>query len=350
MSTSMMAAVLHAARDLRVEPRPVPELLPGTVLLRVRRGGVCGSDVHYFEEGRVGSFVVTAPFVLGHEICGEVVEVARDVAAPAVGQRVVVNPARQCGHCDYCRSGRGNLCRNLRMLGSASTKPPTDGGFSQYLRVGAEQCHPMPEQMDDGLGAMMEPFAVALQALSRAGSVAGLRVLVSGGGPIGLLTAIAARAFGATTVALSDPVAERRQVGLKIGADAALDPGAGSFAGDVAALADDGFDVLFEASGSGAALHQAFTLVRRGGTIVQIGSFSQPEVPLPMSQLLVRELQLVGSFRYGDVWPRAIRLVASGRVDLRPLISSVFPLHQAREALELACVRGGAVKVQLDLT
>ena len=109
MSTSMLAAVLHAAHDLRVEERPVPELVPGTVLLRVRRGGVCGSDVHYFEEGRVGSFVVTAPFVLGHEICGEVVAVASGVAAPSVGQRVVVNPARQCGHCDYCRAGRGNL-------------------------------------------------------------------------------------------------------------------------------------------------------------------------------------------------------------------------------------------------
>jgi L-idonate 5-dehydrogenase len=350
MSTNMLAAVLHAAHDLRVEERPVPELVPGTVLVRVRRGGVCGSDVHYFEEGRVGSFVVTAPFVLGHEICGEVVAVASGVAAPSVGQRVVVNPARQCGHCDYCRAGRGNLCRNLRMLGSASTKPPTDGGFSEYLRVGAEQCYAMPAGMDDGLGAMMEPFAVALQALTRAGSVASRRVLVSGGGPIGLLVAIAARAFGATTVALSDPVAERRQMGLRVGADAVLDPGAASFAGDVAALADDGFDVLFEASGAAAALRQAFTLVRRGGTIVQIGSFSEPEIPLPMSQLLVRELQLVGSFRYGDVWPQAIRLVASGRVDLRPLISSVFPLRQAREALELACARGGAVKVQLDLT
>jgi L-idonate 5-dehydrogenase len=350
MSASMLAAVLHAARDLRVEPRPVPELSPGMVLLRVRRGGICGSDVHYFEEGRVGSFVVTAPFVLGHEVCGEVAAVADGVTTTSVGQRVVVNPARQCGHCDYCRAGRGNLCRNLRMLGSASTRPPTDGGFSEYLRVGAEQCYPMPEGMDDGLGAMMEPFAVALQAMTRAGSVASRRVLVSGGGPIGLLIAIAARAFGATTVALSDPVAERRETASGVGADAVLDPGAPSFEADVAHLTDDGFDVLFEASGSAVALRQAFSQVRRGGTIVQVGSFSEPEVALPMSQLLVRELVLTGSFRYGDVWPQAIRLVASGRVNLRPLISRVFPLRQAREALELACVRGGAVKVQLDLT
>jgi len=350
MSRTMLAAVLHGVQDLRVEERPVPELVPGTVLLRVRRGGICGSDVHYFEEGRVGSFVVTAPFVLGHEISGEVAAVASGVKAPVTGQRVVVNPARQCGHCDYCRAGRGNLCRNLKMLGSASTRPPTDGGFAEYLCVGAEQCFAMPPQMDDGLGAMIEPFAVALQALARAGSVASRSVIVSGGGPIGLLTVVAARAFGATTVALSDPVAERRQLALRVGADAALDPRADSFAADVAALTEDGFDVLFEASGSAVALRQAFELVRRGGTIVQIGSFSEPEIALPMGQLLVRELQLVGSFRYGNVWPQAIRLAASGRVKLQPLISGVFPLRQAREALELACVRGGAVKVQLDLT
>ena len=165
-------------------------------------------------------------------------------------------------------------------------------------------------------------------------------MIVSGGGPIGLLVVLAARAFGATTVALGDPVAERRQVALRLGADNALDPTAGSFAADVAAVGDDGFDVLFEASGSAAALRQAFELVRRGGTIVQIGSLSEPETPLPISQLLVRELQLVGSFRYGDVWEQAIRLAASGRVNLQPLISDVLPLRQAREALELASARG----------
>ncbi|MFO7635396.1 MAG: alcohol dehydrogenase catalytic domain-containing protein [Caldilinea sp.] len=122
-----------------------------------------------------------------------------------MGQRVVVNPSRQCGHCDYCRSGRGNLCRHVRMLGSASTKPPTHGGFSEYLLIGAEQCFPVPPQIDDGLGAMIEPFAVALHALKRVGSVAGKPVIVTGGGPIGLLTVIAARACGATTIAVSDP-------------------------------------------------------------------------------------------------------------------------------------------------
>jgi L-idonate 5-dehydrogenase len=342
--------VLHGIRDLRVEERPVPELEPGKVLVRIRRAGICGTDVHYFEEGRFGQFAMSAPFILGHEVTGEVVAAADGVTQPAVGQRVAVNPAWQCGQCDDCRAGRGNLCRRVRMLGSASTRPPTNGAFCEYLLIGAEQCFPLPPGVDDGLAAMMEPFAVALQALRRAGTVAGRRVLVTGGGPIGLLVAIAARACGATTIALSDPVEERRRMALGVGADCALDPAAGGFQDQVAALTGDGFDVLFEASGAPPALGQAFASARRGGTIVQIGVFSAPEVPLPVNQLMVKELQFAGSFRYGNVWEEAIRFVASGRVNLQPLISRVFPLRQAPEALAAACARTGVVKVQLDLT
>lgn len=350
MSKTMLAAVLHGIQDLRVDKRPIPDLEPGKALVRVRRGGICGTDVHYYEEGRFGSFAVTAPFILGHEITGEVVAVAEGVTQPTEGQRVVVNPAWQCGQCDYCRSGRGNLCRRVRILGSASTKPPTNGAFSEYLLIEAEQCFPIPADLDDGLAAMMEPLAVALHALRRAGSVAGKRVLVTGGGPIGLLTVITARAYGATTIALSDPVLERRRMAISVGADSAFDPTDAASNDQMTALTGDGFDLLFEASGAPPALQQAFALVRRGGTIVQIGVFSAPEIALPINQLMVRELQFIGSFRYGNVWEEAIRLVASGRVDLQPLISRVFPLQQAAEALKLASAKTGVVKVQLDLT
>ncbi len=350
MSETMLAAVLHGIRDLRVEERPVPELAPGKVLLRIRRAGICGTDVHYFEEGRVGQFAMSAPFILGHEITGEVVAVADDVAQPEIGQRVAVNPAWQCGQCDYCRSGRGNLCRRVRMLGSASTKPPTNGAFSENLLIGAEQCFPLPADVDDGLAAMLEPFAVALHAIRRAGSVAGKQVMVTGGGPIGLLAVIAARAYGATTIALTDPVPERRQMATAVGADEALDPLDASFKDRMTSLTGDGCDILLEASGAPSALTQSFELVRRGGTIVQIGAFSATEISLPANQIMVRELQVVGSFRYGNVWEEAIRVVASGRVNLQPLISRVFPLRQAPEALAEACAKSGVVKVQLDFS
>ena len=343
MSKTMLAAVLHGIKDLRVEERPIPELVPGKVLLRITRAGVCGTDVHYYEDGRFGQFAMSAPFILGHEITGVVAAVADDVTQPTVGQRVVVNPAYHCGQCDYCRAGRTNLCRRVRMLGSASTKPPTNGAFSEYTLIGAGQCFPIPDEMDDGLAALMEPFAVALHALRRAGSVAGKQVVVTGGGPIGLLTVIAARAYGATTIALSDPLAERRQMALSVGADCVFSP-------EELTSGTDGYDVLFEASGAPPAVQKAFELVRRGGTIVQIGVFSAPEIAIPANQLMVREINFVGSFRYGNVWEEAIRLVVSGRVNLRPLITKVFPLRQAVEALQLACAKTGVVKVQLDLT
>lgn len=346
----MLAAVLHGSKDLRVEERPRPEPGRGEVLLRVRRAGVCGSDVHYFEDGRVGSFVMTAPFILGHELTGEVVALGEGVGQLAVGQRVVVNPSRQCGHCDYCRAGRGNLCRHVRMFGTASTKPPTDGVFCQYLTLGAEQCFAIGPQIDDAIAATMEPFAVALHAARRAGSVAGKRVLVTGGGPIGLLCAIVAKAYGAALVALSDPVENRRSMASSLGADVALDPTSASFAADVARWTGDGFDVMFEASGAPPALRHAFEVLRRGGTLVQIGTFSAPEIPLPVNQLMVREIQFVGSFRYGNVFEEGIRLLTAGRVDLRPLVSEVFPLIEAPQALVAACRRDGGVKIQLDLT
>jgi len=344
----MLAAVLNGIRDLRIEQRPVPELMPGKVLVRVRRTGICGTDVHYFEEGRFGRFAVTAPFILGHEVTGEVVAVSDGVQQPAVGERVAVNPSRQCGLCDYCRAGRGNLCRRVIMLGSASTKPPTDGAFCEYLLLGAEQCFRLPAEVDDGLAAMMEPFAVALHAIRRAGAAAGKRVLVTGGGPIGLLVAITARAVGAAPLALSDPVSTRREMARRMGADFTLDPTDEAGVRDVMERTGDGFDVVFEASGAEAALRQAFELVRRGGTIVQIGVMSAPEVSLPANQIMINELTVVGSFRYADVFEEGIRLLASGRVNLRPLISRVFPLAQINEAMALACARNEAVKVQLD--
>ncbi len=345
----MRAAVLHGIHDLRVEELAAPEPDPRQVLLRIRRAGICGSDIHYFEDGRVGSFVVTAPFILGHEVTGEVAAMGEGVDGLCLGQRVVVNPARQCGQCDYCRSGRGNLCRRVRMLGSASTKPPTNGGFCQYLAIGAEQCFPIGPEIDDETAAMMEPFAVALHAAHRAGSLAGKRVLVTGGGPIGLLAIIVARTYGAATVALSDPVENRRAMAAKVGADAVLDPTAAGFSDEVARLTGDGFDVMFEASGSPPAVRQAFEVIRRGGTLVQIGSIAQPEIALPVNQLMVREIQFVGSFRYGNVFEEGVRLLAAGRVDLRPLVSDVFPLAQAPQALVVACQRDRVVKVQIDL-
>lgn len=349
MSDRMIAGVLHRKRELKVEERMRPEPGPGMALLRVRRVGICGSDMHYFDHGRCGGFVPTAPFILGHEVAGEVVETGEGVTSLVRGMRVTVNPARACGRCDYCRAGRANLCGHTVMLGSASTTPPTDGALAEYMAVRADQCHLLPESLDDGEGAMIEPLAVALHAIKQAGVVAGKRVLVTGGGPIGLLVAMTARAFGAVPVVLSDVLENRRISAQLLAADAVLDPASPLLAVTARELVADGFDFVFEASGAPPALRQAFTLVRRGGTIVQIGTIGVEEVSLPANQIMAREIRLVGSFRYGDVFDEAIRLVAARRIDLRPLISAVLPLAQAEAAMARALARDGTMKVQISL-
>jgi L-idonate 5-dehydrogenase len=349
MSLNMKAAVLHGAKDIRIEAHLRPELNPGMVLLRNRRVGICGSDLHYYEDGYCAAFVPDRPFVLGHELTAEVVAVDESVDTVQVGQRVTVNPARSCGFCEYCKAGRPNLCLHVVMLGSASTTPPTDGGFAEFVAVRADQCHVLPAEMDDGLGAMIEPFAVALHAIKRAGVVSGKRVLVTGGGTIGLLVASAARTFGATPVAVSDIVAASRTKAIELGADAALDPASVDLKQRVHELTGTGFDVVFEASGSPLALRGAFDLVRRGGTIVQIGTLGTTDIPIPVNQVMNNEINLVGSMRYGDVFDEAIRLVTSGRINLQPFISKVFPLEDSAAALQLAADKSQAIKIQIQL-
>ena len=346
----MRAAVLHGAEDMRVESRTTPAIQPGMVLIRNRRVGVCGSDLHYFQHGYCAAFVPDRPFVLGHELCGEVIAVGDGVETPTVGERVTVNPARSCLTCSYCKQGRPNLCTKIIMLGSASTTPPTDGAFAELVSVRADQCHALPDGLDDGLAAMTEPFAVALHAVKRAMPPAGKSVLVMGGGAIGLLVATTARAFGARCVVLADIVAERLTFAEKFACDATVNPSK-DLLGQLAGLpVDEGFDLVFEASGARPALRQAFDLVRPGGDLVQIGTVGNDDVPLPANLLMNREIRFIGSMRYGDVFDEALQLMSAGRVDLSPLISRVVPLADSAEAMRLAGNKSLSVKVQIDAT
>lgn len=349
MTKTMKAVVLYGAKDIRLENFRMPDMLPGMALLRIKRVGICGSDLHYFADGYCGSFIPTRPFILGHELTAEVVALS-DVTSSllSIGSRVTVNPARACGSCDYCKSGRGNLCRKTIMLGSGSTNPPTDGAMAEFVSVRADQCHLLPDEMDDGIGAMIEPLAVALHAVKRT-NVSGKRVLVTGGGTIGLLTALTAKAFGAVPVAVSDIAAERRKSAIKCAVNIALDPSEKNMIEKVKEITGDGFDVIFEASGARQALRQAFDLVKPGGTIVQIGTLDTEDIPLPANQVMVKEIQFVGSFRYGNVFDEAIRLVISGRIDLRPFITGILPLSDTAKAMHLAADKEHSLKVQLQL-
>jgi L-idonate 5-dehydrogenase len=349
MNRTMQAALLHGPKDLRIEQHPRPELGPGMVRLRSHRAGICGSDLHYYERGYCAGFVPDRPFVLGHELSAEVADVADDVETIKVGQNVTVNPARSCGVCEYCKHGRPNLCGKIVMLGSASSTPPTDGVFAEYVTVRQDQCHVLPTGMDNGIAAMIEPFAVALHAIKRAGTVSGKRVLVTGAGTIGMLVAMTARSFGAVPVAVSDPIAARRERAIDLGADAALDPMGGNLSDKAAELTGSGFDVIFEASGAEPALAVAFDLIRPGGVIVQVGTIGVDSIPIRVNQIMIREIDFIGSMRYGDVFEEAVRLAAAGRVNLRLLISDVFPLSESVQALRRAADKSHSLKVQIEM-
>lgn len=343
----MKAFLLHGAKDLRPADLPVPTPGQGEVIVAMRRAGICGSDMHYYLAGQIGSFIPKRPFVLGHEFAGEIAAVGAGVPAGRIGQRVTIDPSMPCGGCSFCRSGRYNLCLNMRFFGSASCDPHINGGFEEFVTVPAANCLPVPPALSWGEAAMIEPLSVAVHAVQRAGIIAGQAVLVTGGGTIGQLVALVARAFGAARVVLSDIAAGPRQFAVERGADAALDGLAADFAAAAQALCPSGFDVVIEASGAAPALAQALFAARRGGTIVQVGTLPAT-VTLPLNMVMARELNLIGSFRFTDAFGMALDLVGSGRIDIKPLISAVFPLAGLQAAMDRALTRDRVIKVQIE--
>ena len=335
----MFAWVLHGQRDLRRERRADPEPAAHEVVLRVERVGICGSDVHYYRDGRVGAFVPSRPFVIGHEVSGEVVETGAAVDHLRGGDRVAVDPSQACLRCTWCRGGRGNLCPEMRYFGSAATDPPTDGALCELKAVPAANCHRLGDALSYASGALLEPLAVACHAVLRAGSLAGRRVAVSGGGTIGQLVATVARALGAGHVAVADPRPTARAAAVER-ADEVFDPGAG------ARLADGPAQVTFEAAGAADSLRWALEHTARGGTVVQIGTL-QHQFDAPLNLIMAKELQVLGSFRFGDGFQVGASLLAAGRIEVESLITAVLPLAQTPAALERAAGDPTALKLQV---
>jgi L-idonate 5-dehydrogenase len=347
----MLAAVCHGAKDLRVEPVTPRDLAPDEVLVSVAYGGICGSDMHYYHRGAVGDFALREPMVLGHEISGHVLAWGSAVTGLAAGMAAALDPSRACLTCRNCRAGRSNLCLDMRFLGSAGRFPHVQGGFAQGLVLRADQVIPVPEGTDLLALSVAEPLSVALHAIARAGNLAGKRVLVTGSGPIGLLTAAAARMAGAALVVSTDIEDAALKVASEgFGVDATIN--VRDNPQGLAAYADDAvqFDVALEASGSADALRSLFGAVRRGGRIVQLGMLPPGEAGLPVNQLQTREIDLVGAFRAHDEFRLAVELIVSGRFDVSPILSGTYPLDRAKEAFEQAGDRSKVVKLHLAIS
>ena len=342
----MRAAVLHSPRDLRVEESALPPVGPGQVGVRIGAGGICGSDLHYYLHGGFGAVRLQEPMILGHEVAGIVETVGSGVSDITAGQMVAVNPSLPCGLCRYCRMGLPTQCLDMRFYGSAMRFPHVQGGFREALVCEATQAIPVPDTVTVFEAAFAEPLAVALHAVNRAGALMGKRVLVTGAGPIGALTVAAARAAGAGEIVVTDLHDAPLAAALKVGADRAINVKMAPEA--LAAFeAEKGyFDVMFEAAGSAETLLAGLKIVRAQGRIVQIGQGAQAS--LPMSMLVTKELDLIGTFRFHEEFALAARFIAERRIDVRPLLTEVLPLADAVKAFELAADRTRAMKVQIS--
>jgi L-iditol 2-dehydrogenase len=303
----------------------------------VKSVGICGSDVHYWTHGRIGNFIVNAPMVLGHESSGQVVEVGSNVKGLQKGDRVTMEPGVPCRMCRFCKEGRYNLCPDVRFMAT----PPIDGSLANLIVHPADHCFKLPDNVSFEEGAMCEPLSVGIHSCNRANITIGSRVLITGAGPIGLVCLLAAKAAGATFVACVDVKEDRLNVAKSLGADAIVVAGK-----DMSHLGQ--FDATIECSGAEPAIRTAIHSTRSGGVVVLVG-LGPAEIKLPIVDAAVREvdirgnhlirfstIMLLGIFRYANCYPKALELIASGKVNVKPLITHRYSLQQVIEAFEVA--------------
>jgi len=331
---TMRVARLYGIRDLRLEDLPRPAPGPGEVLLKVACVGVCGSDVHYYVKGRISHHVVTEPLILGHEFSAWVTELGPGARQLEIGQLVAVNPQIPCGECELCQHGHPNLCPNVRYCGT----PPVDGAFAEYVVMPAKNCFSLPQGVGPAEGALLEPLGIAIHAVDLAHLKPGQTIAVLGGGPIGLLIAAVAKVSGATETFMIDPLAYRRQFALDYIADAVLNPseeGTDLVAEIMGMTGGRGVDVAFEAAGAAGTPDQAAAVVCAGGKVIIAGIPSEDTMRFTASTARHKGLTIKIVRRMKHTYPRAIRLIQRGMVDVKPLATHTFPLEHIVEAFEM---------------
>lgn len=341
----MKVIVIHDKKDLRIEERAVEPPTADEVQIQIATGGVCGSDLHYYNNAGFGTVKLREPMILGHEVSGYVRSVGANVSHVKEGDLVAVSPSRPCYNCKYCLEGSHNHCLNMRFYGSAMPSPHIQGAFREYINALGAQCV-VANGLSAGEAAMAEPLAVTLHATRRAGELLGKRVLVTGCGPIGALSIISARRAGAAEIVATDLAANALASATAAGADRTI-----NVTDDVDALSDYAdnkghFDILFECSGSAVALNSAIAVLRPGGVIMQLGLGG--DMTLPMMAITAKELSLKGSFRFHEEFSMAVELMQSQLIDVKPLITHTFSLEDAEQAFTIANDRSVAMKTQIS--
>ncbi|GLT36017.1 hypothetical protein SLA2020_104220 [Shorea laevis] len=346
-----MAAWLVGIENLKIQPYHLPPLGPHDVKVRIKALGICGSDVHHFKHMRCANFIVKKPMVIGHECAGIIEEVGSEVEYLAVGDRVALEPGISCMQCDLCKDGRYNLCRQMKFFGS----PPTNGSLANKVVHPASLCYKLPDNVSLEEGAMCEPLSVGVHACRRANIGPETSVLIMGAGPIGLLTLLAARAFGALRIVIVDVDARRLSMAKDLGADETI-----QVSTDIQDISEDvmkiqsavplGIDVTFDCVGVNKTMSMALGATRSGGKVCLIG-LAQTEMTLPLTPAAAREIDVIGIFRYRNTWPLCIEFLRTGKIDVKPLITHRFGFSQEEieEAFKTSAGGGSAIKVMFNL-
>lgn len=345
----MKAIVVHKKKDVRLDERTDPQPSRGEVLAKVRMGGVCGSDIHYYNQGRIMSYELKEPLVIGHEVSGEVIGVGPDVTAVKAGQQIGIHPARPCLTCDYCKSNRRNLCPDTLFFGSAMRFPHIQGAFSQLLLLRVDQCYPTQNRIAWQVLTLAEPLAVGLHGVDRTGGVEGKSVLICGAGPIGQTAMLAAKYRGAGMVAITDIEAQPLKIAQKLGADVAVNVRQEAKIIQKWKENRGYFDVVIEATGNDQSVETAVHCTKPGGVIVQLGMSSNPVDPTPRNAVITKELDFRGAFRFDQEFGEVVAALDEARIDPTPLVTQVFAIDQAEAALKAAPDRSKQLKVQISM-
>lgn len=331
MEGKMKVAVMNGIGQMGFEERDIPTAKDDEVLVQLDYVGVCGSDLHYYETGAIGDYVVEPPFVLGHEPGGVVVEVGKNVKHLKIGDRVALEPGKTCGQCEFCKTGRYNLCPDVIFFAT----PPVDGVFQEYVAHEANLCFKLPDNVSTLEGALIEPLAVGFHAAMQGEAHAGQVAVVTGAGCIGLVTMMALKAVGVSKVYVTDIMQKRLDKALELGADGVINSKDTDAVAKIMELTDGkGCDLAIETAGTEITTRQCIDTVKKGANVVLVGYSKTGEMTLPMSLVLDKELTFKTVFRYRHIYPMAIDAVANGKVNLKGIVTNVFDLDDIQKAMD----------------
>ena len=331
MKGTMKVAVMNGIGKMGYTTRPIPTSKEDEVLVKLEYVGICGSDMHYYETNVPGNYVVKPPFVLGHEPGGTVVEVGSAVKHLKVGDRVALEPGKTCGHCKFCREGKYNLCPDVVFFAT----PPVDGVFQEYVAHEANLCFKLPDNVSTMEGALIEPLAVGFHAANQGGAHAGQTAVVMGAGCIGLVSMMALKAEGVSRVYVVDIMQKRLDKALELGADGVINSREKDAVQTILDLTDGlGCDLVIETAGTEITTRQAIEMAQKGANIVLVGYSKSGEMTLPMSLALDKELTFKTVFRYRHIYPMAIDAVASGKINLKGIVTNIFDFDDIQNAMD----------------